>query len=166
MLARKGIFSNWIWLPDTQFLTLRGSLNHNRNRGKVNIIMKITDTLDEIRREIKTVARSNQNISESLRKINLLLETLPQDESLRKNTTNRSPQRKKIVFENGKVNKVQKVPSTRIVKDIIWKSSQGIDTKTLMDKTGYDQRKIYNIIFYLKNRGKIKRVRRGVYGRV
>ena len=125
--------------------------------------MEIKDTLNEIRNELKIVIRSSHKLMNSIKNIAAALEIDDQDLSLRKNKTNSAPKRKKIIFDNGKVIKVQNVPSTRIVQDIIWKSSQGVDTKTLMDKTGYDQRKIYNIVFQLKNKGKVKSVRRGVY---
>jgi hypothetical protein len=34
---------------------------------------------------------------------------------------------------------------------------------TLMEKTGYDQKKIANLVYKLKNQGKIKSVKKGVY---
>lgn len=128
--------------------------------------MEIADLLDDIKNELKTVVRSSQKILDSVANIATELEISDQDVSLNKSRTKSAPKRKKIIIKNERETIVRTVPSTRIVQDIIWKSSHGVDTKTLMDKTGYDQRKIYNIVFQLKNKGKVKSTRRGVYEKI
>jgi membrane protein involved in colicin uptake len=40
---------------------------------------------------------------------------------------------------------------------------KGISTAALMEKTGFDQKKVYNIIYKLNSLGKIKSVGKGVY---
>ncbi len=40
---------------------------------------------------------------------------------------------------------------------------KGISTSALMEKTGFDQKKVYNIIYKLNTLGKIKSVGKGVY---
>ena len=49
------------------------------------------------------------------------------------------------------------------VLEAIKDSEQGINTAVLIEKTGFDQKKIANIIFKLKKQGKITTVRKGVY---
>jgi putative endonuclease len=49
------------------------------------------------------------------------------------------------------------------VLSIIKRSKKGIDTSTLMEKTGYNQKKVANIVFKLKKQGKIKNEGKGVY---
>jgi len=46
---------------------------------------------------------------------------------------------------------------------LIKRSKKGIDVPTLTKKTGYDQKKVRNIVSTAFKQGKIKRVRRGVY---
>lgn len=46
---------------------------------------------------------------------------------------------------------------------IIKKSRKGIDTASLKEKTGFDGRKIRDLIYRLKKQGRIKSVGRGVY---
>ncbi len=60
---------------------------------------------------------------------------------------------------------VTKKPVTAVdtVLKIINKSKKGVDTSTLMKKTGYNQRKIANLVYKLNKQGKIKSVGRGVY---
>jgi hypothetical protein len=40
---------------------------------------------------------------------------------------------------------------------------KGISTAAIMEKTGFDQKKVYNIIYKLNKLGKIKSVGKGVY---
>ena len=50
-----------------------------------------------------------------------------------------------------------------IVLDTIRRSKQGIDFAQIQAKTGFDEKKIRNIIFRLNKTGKIKRKSRGIY---
>jgi hypothetical protein len=49
--------------------------------------------------------------------------------------------------------------------DSIKKDKAVLDSATLSDKTGYDAKKIANIVFKLRKLGKIKSVGRGVYAK-
>ena len=49
------------------------------------------------------------------------------------------------------------------VLSIIKRYKKGVGTAALMEKTGYNQKKISNLLFKLKKQGKIKSVERGVY---
>ncbi len=46
---------------------------------------------------------------------------------------------------------------------IISKSKKGVNTATLKKKTGFDNKKIYNVINRLKQQGKVKSAGLGVY---
>jgi hypothetical protein len=50
-----------------------------------------------------------------------------------------------------------------IVLDTIKRSKQGLGFAEIQAKTGFDEKKIRNIIFRLNKIGKIKRKRRGIY---
>ena len=56
-------------------------------------------------------------------------------------------------------------PATAVdtVLAIIRRSKKGVGMAALMEKTGYNQKKIANLLFKLKKQGKIKSVDRGVY---
>jgi hypothetical protein len=49
------------------------------------------------------------------------------------------------------------------VLNVINSSKTGIDTAGIKEKTGYDQKKVANIIYKLKKQGKIKTTQKGVY---
>ena len=52
------------------------------------------------------------------------------------------------------------------VFEIITNSKKGVDTNTLRKKTGYDEKKIWNIINRLKQQGKVKSARTGIYVKI
>lgn len=53
--------------------------------------------------------------------------------------------------------------ATRSVLEIIGRSGKGISIAEVRDLTGYNDKKLRNIIFYLNKMGKIIRVSRGTY---
>ena len=59
--------------------------------------------------------------------------------------------------------KAVKATATDQVLKIINRSKKGIDNATLMKKTGFDQRKVRNIVFRTLKEGKIQRAGRGIY---
>jgi hypothetical protein len=61
------------------------------------------------------------------------------------------------------VKKMKTLPAHDVVFGLIKKTTKGVDTAALMEKTGYNQKKIFNVIYKLKQQGKIKSVRKGIY---
>jgi predicted Rossmann fold nucleotide-binding protein DprA/Smf involved in DNA uptake len=59
--------------------------------------------------------------------------------------------------------KATKVTDTDKVLNIINRSKKGVDARTLMKKTGFDQKKIRNMLFRASKEGKIQRADRGIY---
>jgi hypothetical protein len=46
---------------------------------------------------------------------------------------------------------------------VISRYKKGADTATLMKKTGYDRKKVANLVFKLKKQGRIKSDKKGIY---
>ena len=59
--------------------------------------------------------------------------------------------------------KAVEVTATDQVLNIINRLKKGVDTATLMKKTGFDEKKVRNIIFKAFKQGKIKKADRGIY---
>ena len=74
--------------------------------------------------------------------------------SAKKVKTAKKPAKKKSVTSETDTDKV-------LV--IIGRSKKGVSTATIMEKTGYNQKKIANIIYRLRKQKKIKSVDKGVY---
>ena len=53
--------------------------------------------------------------------------------------------------------------ATDAVLVVIKRHKKGVNMATLKEKTGFDDKKIYNIVYKLKKKGLIKTIRKGVY---
>ena len=73
-------------------------------------------------------------------------------------TTKRVPTKKAPVKK-----RTAKLTATDQVLKIINRSKKGVDPQTLRKKTGFDDRKITNILHRTFKEGKIKRIGRGIY---
>jgi len=69
----------------------------------------------------------------------------------------------KTAKANNTQKRARKENATDKVLKIINRSKKGVDIATLVKKTGFDQRKVRNIIFRTHKEGRIKRADRGVY---
>lgn len=70
---------------------------------------------------------------------------------------------KKVAVKKPAAKKPVKLTAADTVFGFIKRYRKGVDVSTLMEKTGYNQKKIANIVFKLKKQGKITSVRMGVY---
>ena len=73
-------------------------------------------------------------------------------------TTKRSPAQKAPAKK-----KTTKLTATDQVLKIIKRSKKGVNAATLMTKTGFDLKKVRNILQRTFKQGKIKRVDKGIY---
>ena len=125
---------------------------------------------------LKTVVEGMKTMAQG---IEVLAEKL---ETIAKSRVDVTPKRKakakparKAPAKSSKKKAAQKAPKKAVSKKtkpptavdtvlaIINRSKKGVNTATLMKKTGYDQKKIANLVYKLKNQGKIKSVNKGLY---
>ncbi len=69
---------------------------------------------------------------------------------------------KKVVVKKPAAKKTTKTAADTVLS-IIKRYKKGIGNAVLMEKTGYNQKKIANLVFKLRKQGKIKSVAKGVY---
>ena len=70
---------------------------------------------------------------------------------------------KKVPVKKPAAKKPVIITAADTVFGFIKRYKKGVDVSTLMEKTGFNKRKIYNNVKVLTKRGKIKSVGRGVY---
>jgi predicted Rossmann fold nucleotide-binding protein DprA/Smf involved in DNA uptake len=71
---------------------------------------------------------------------------------------------KKIPAKNAPTKKKAAQPTaTDQMLKIINRSKKGVDIKTLIEKTGFNQKKVTNILQRTFKQGKVKRVGKGIY---
>ena len=73
---------------------------------------------------------------------------------------------KKAVPKKAVPEKAKPATAVDTVLAIIKKYKKGVGMAALMEKTGYNQKKIANLVFKLRKQGKIKSVDKGVYVKV
>ena len=99
-----------------------------------------------------TITKDLQAISKELTKLVNQIE-----KSVTTKTKAKAVITKKVPAKGGKKTDTDQVLA------IINRSKKGVDTATLMKKTGFDQKKVRNMLNRTYKQGKITRVEKGVY---
>jgi hypothetical protein len=117
--------------------------------------------MKELKRDLKSLQKSLNALSDKVDKIVEGLEKLEKAPVTRKKPA--------VAKKKGRASRKQsekkegKRSATQMVLEIIQGNGKGVDTATLKQKTGFDQRKIWGIINNLKKQGKVKSGEKGVY---
>ncbi len=75
----------------------------------------------------------------------------------------KAPAKKAAAKKAGAANKSSQVTATDKILKIVKRSKKGVDVPTLKKKTGFDDKKVRNIVFRASKEGKIKKSGRGIY---
>ncbi len=70
---------------------------------------------------------------------------------------------KRSVKKAPKKKTAKQVTASDTVLKIIGRSKKGVSSATIAEKTGYDRKKVANIVYRLGKQGKIKSVAKGIY---
>ena len=112
---------------------------------------------------MKNMAQGVEVLAEKLEKIAEAQKTVKAREKAKASTR---PPRKASAQKNVKKPVPQKkkpMTAADTLFGIIKRSRKGVNTAVLMEKTGYNQKKVANLIYTLKKQGKIKSKTKGVY---
>jgi len=85
------------------------------------------------------------------------------DKAAKKAKDKAKPARKAAAKKAPAKKKAPALTATDQVVNIIKRSKKGVDVPTLVKKTGFEDKKIRNILNRALRQGKIKRARRGIY---
>jgi len=113
--------------------------------------MTITKDLQAISKELMKLVKQTEKLAAALGKAEK-----PKAISV-KTKTKAKAVAKKAPAKGGKKTDTDKVLA------IINRSKKGVDTATLMKKTGFDQKKVRNMLNRTYKQGKITRVEKGIY---
>ena len=100
----------------------------------------------------------NKNIQALGKTLDRLLKAVEKDEKPKATPIKKSPAKKAPVKKKA----AQPTATDKILK-IIKGSKKGVDAPTLVKKTGFNQKKVRNILFRTYKQGKIKRLEKGIY---
>ena len=114
--------------------------------------MTLTKDLQAISNELTKLAKQTEKLAAALGKAEK-----PKAKSVKTTT------KAKVVITKKVPAKVAKKTDTDRLLAIINRSKKGVDTATLMKKTGFDQKKVRNMLNRTYKQGKITRVEKGIY---
>ena len=122
--------------------------------------------MTELKKDIKAITQDLKKLIQKTERLKKRLEKLDKAQTKKKVKKKAVPKARKMKKTVGK--KADKVTAIDTVAKIFnsSRSSKGIDVATLKKKTGFDEKKIWNIIYSLKKQSKIKGVRYGLYIKV
>ena len=112
--------------------------------------------MKKLKRDLKSLQKSLDALSEKVEK---MLLGLPEPEEAAAVPKKRRQAIKKTVKKRPAVKK----SATQMVLDIIQSNGKGVDTATLKQETGFEERKIWGIVNRLKKQGKVRSGDRGMY---
>ena len=113
--------------------------------------MTITKDLQAISKELTKLVKQTEKLAIAFEKAKK-----PNSKSIKPKT------RAKAVTKKAPVRAAKKTDTDKVL-EIINRSKKGVDTATLMKKTGFDQKKVRNMLNRTYKQGKITRVEKGIY---
>jgi hypothetical protein len=119
-----------------------------------------------LKKDLQALNKDIQALGKSIEKLIAAVEKSEKPKAANKTTakpakaktTKRSPAQKAPAKK-----KTVQPTATDQVLDIIKRSKKGVNAATLMTKTGFDLKKVRNILQRTYKQGKVKRVEKGVY---
>ena len=105
----------------------------------------------------------NKNIQALGKTLDSLLKAVEKDEKPKAKPTNKILAKKAPAKKAPVKKKAAQPTATDEILKIIKGSKKGVDAPTLVKKTGFNQKKVRNILFRTYKQGKIKRLDKGIY---
>ena len=115
--------------------------------------------LQAVRKDIKALERKMEKLLNAYGKPSKSKAVKKTKRKLVKTRSRRGVAVKKVAARK----KGTKLTATQQILSIVRRSRKGVDVPTLKIKTGFEDKKVRNIIFRASKEGKIKKVGRGIY---
>ena len=123
---------------------------------------KLKQDLKAVNKELKVLAKKTESLVKAVDRIEKAQAAKPKKASPKKAIKPKTV--KKVAAQKTPARKrTSKLTDTDKFLNIIKKSKKGVTPQTLIKKTGFDDKKIRNMIFRATKMGKIKSVSRGIY---
>ena len=118
------------------------------------------------KRDLQAVSRDIKALEKKLAKLIKAYEKPQRPKAAKKvkrKTVKAKPKRRAVAKKTVRRKKAPQITATEQILRIIKRSRKGVDVPTLKTKTGFQDKKVRNIIFRASKEGKIKKVGRGIY---
>ena len=123
--------------------------------------------LKSVTKDLKSLTKKTETMAKRLAKIEKTQIKKKSKAKAKVKTTKKRVAKRKVAKKNiakkRVAKKAKRVTAIDTVMNIIKRSSKGLDSAALQKKTGFEQRKIRDLVYRLKKQGKIKSPKKGVY---
>jgi GTPase involved in cell partitioning and DNA repair len=125
-----------------------------------------------LKKDLQVISREIKALSKKVDKVIVAVDKLDKAKAVKAKPVRKAAVKKPAVKAKPVRKASVKKPAARKTAQLsavdtafgfIKRYKKGISTAALMEKTGFDQKKVYNIIYKLNSLGKIKSVGKGVY---
>jgi TolA-binding protein len=129
--------------------------------------LSLEKQLQAVKKEIETLSKKLNKLADAIQKEKKPTRKKPtkKTSSKKKTTTKKKVAVKKAVAKKTIKKSTEVATAIDTINKIISRSKKGVDVATLMKKTGFNKRKVYDTVKVLKKRGKVKSIGIGVYGK-
>ena len=125
---------------------------------------KLKKDLQAVSKSLKTLTKKTERLTKAVAKLEKVQAAANRRPKAKAKTTRKAVAKKKSAAKKKTAKKkTATVTATDQVLKIIKRSKKGVDAPTLMKKTGFEDKKIRNILFRSSKQGKIKKAGRGIY---
>jgi putative endonuclease len=139
-------------------------------KGENEMTKNLKKNLQAVNREIKALSKKVDKMIVAVGKLEKskavkakpVKKTVAKAKPMKKVATKKAPV-KKVAVKKPAAKKPVKLTAADTVFGVIKRYRKGVDVSTLMEKTGFNKRKIYDNVKILKKQGKIKTAGKGVY---
>ncbi|MDY6839623.1 MAG: hypothetical protein SWH78_16800 [Thermodesulfobacteriota bacterium] len=120
--------------------------------------------MKNLKKDLQLLSKSLKAISKTTDRLVKAVDKLEKAQAKAK-TTKELPTRriKGTAKKKPSARRVKSLSATDQVLKIVNRSKKGVNVSTLVKKTGYDTKKVSDIVYRASKQGKIKRAGRGVY---
>ena len=123
---------------------------------------KLKQDLKAVNKELKALVKKTEGLMKTVDRIEKTKAVKTKKASPKR--TSKPKAVKKVAAKTTPARKKRsKLTATDKVLNIINKSKKGVSVQALIKRTGFDKKKVANIVFRVSKMGKIKNVSKGVY---
>lgn len=119
---------------------------------------KLKKDLRAVSKSLKGLSRKTETLLKKVDKLEKAQATKKRKPKTKARPAKKAPAKRKVARR-----KAPQITATDHVVKIIKRSKRGVDAPTLIKKTGFQDKKIRNILFRASKQGKIKKAGRGLY---
>ena len=120
--------------------------------------------MKELKKDLQAVLKSLKRLTRKTEQMAKRLDKLEKTPAAKKPKPKKSVKVKSAKMKVTK--KAVKVTAIDAVLSVIGRSKKGVTTAQIKKKTGFEEKKVWNNINFLKRKGKVKSAGRGVYVKV